>query len=175
MIWLLIILFALGVYLIFFVTQFINIIFKGYPPFISTNRNVIRGIIKELSIAPSATVYELGCGRARFLRLVEKSFPATKLIGLENLFSLYLLIKISLKVRGSHIKLRPVDFFSINLAEADLIYCYLNDTLMIRLGEKFRRECRPGTQIVSQSFTIPQLSLEKMLEIKGKRIYFYKI
>ncbi|MCX6797980.1 MAG: hypothetical protein NTX66_02050 [Candidatus Falkowbacteria bacterium] len=175
MILLVIILSALFIYFIFFVSQFINIFLFGNAPFISTDRETIRRIISEVQIKDKSLIYELGCGRARFLRLVEKVSPSAELTGAENLFSLYLINKIRLELQASKIKLLKQDFFEINLASADLIYCYLNNATMEKLGEKFKQECRVGTQIVSRSFKIPQLEPFKLLKIKNKNIYFYKI
>lgn len=175
MIWLLLILLVLVIYLIFFVTQFINVIFKGYAPFISTDRETIKMIMNEVWIKDQSTIYELGCGWARFLRLIEKIFPQAKLIGVENLSSIYLAAKLKLIWLGSKIKLLKQDFFTISLKDADLIYCYLNNTTMAKLGEKFRQECKTGALIVSRSFPIPQFTPEKIITVNNKKIFFYKI
>jgi len=166
---------VLVIYLVFFVAQFINIIFRGYAPFVSTDRETIRKIMAAVEIKEPAVIYELGCGRARFLKLAARVWPKAELIGAENIFNLYLLNKIGLKLRGSKIKLLKKDFFTVDLKNAALIYCYLNGPTMARLGEKFRQECLPGTQIVSRRFSMPQFKPDKMLIIKGKKVYFYKI
>jgi SAM-dependent methyltransferase len=163
------------IYVIFFISQFNNVLLKGYPPFISTDSVTSKKIISEVQTKDGMTVYELGCGRARFLRLAEKAWPRAKLIGVENLFTLYFLNKIRLKLQGSKIKLVNDDIFKVNLADADLIYCYLSGGLMEKLQEKFKRECRPGTQIVSRCFSIDQMPPEKVMTIRNKTIYFYKI
>jgi hypothetical protein len=163
------------IYFVFFVAQFFNIIFRGYAPFVSTSRRTLRKIIAAVKIISPAVIYELGCGRGRFLRLAVRTWPEAKLIGVENIFSLYLLNKIGLKLQGSRIKLLNKDFFDVNLKDAALIYCYLNGPTMVKLGEKFRRECLSGTQIISRSFSIPQLKIDKMLIIEGKKVYFYKV
>jgi len=175
MIQLYIILFALVIYFIFSAAQFYNVLFRGYAPFVPTDREIIRKIMSEIQVREQATIYELGCGRAGFLRLMESVFPKTKLIGVENLFTLYLVSQIELKLKGSKIRLLKKNFFAVDLKEADLIFCYLNNTTMASLGEKFRRECRPGTQIISRSFPIPQFTPEKVIEIKDKKVYFYRV
>lgn len=162
-------------YFVFFVAQFYNIIFHAYPPFISSSHDSIIKIIRAAEINGSETVYELGCGRARFLRTFERLYPKTRLIGVESLWSINLLNKIRLKIQGSKIKLLNEDFFKLNLSEATIIYCYLNNTTMIKLGEKIISECRPGTQIISQTFSVPNLVPLKTLMINGKKVYFYTI
>jgi len=175
MILLYIILLFLFLYFIFFLSQSVSVLFKGFAPFISTDKGTIRKIISEVSVKEKSVVYELGCGRARFLRIIEKSFPDARLIGVENLFSLYLINRIRLQFQGSRIKLLNRDFFTLDLKEADLVYCYLNNQTMERLGAKFVRECRSGTQIISRGFPIPQFRPEKVAVIKNKKVYFYKI
>lgn len=169
------ILLAVLFYFYFFMTQFYNIFFNGYAPFISTGSIVIKKIIAEIKIDEQATIYELGCGRARFLRIIEKKFPKAKLLGIENLFSIYLINKLWLLILRSRINLIKKDFFELNLSEADIIYCYLNNKTMDLLGEKFRQECRLGTQIISNSFMLPQFSAEKIIIINNKKIYFYRV
>lgn len=184
MILLLVILSILIVYLIFSLSQFYNVFFRGYAPFVATDRATIGGIIDEVkngevaikvAIKETPVIYELGCGRARFLKMMAKAFPRAELIGVENLFGLYLLDKIQFKLRRSQIKLLKQDFFTVDLKNADLIYCYLNNATMEKLGEKFRKECRRGTQVVSRSFPIPQFEPNKVLKIRNKQVYFYKV
>ena len=106
---------------------------------------------------------------------IEKKFPQSNLIGVENLFSVYFVNKIKLKLQKSKIKLFKKDFFNVDLKIADLIYCYLNPKTMESLGKKFKKECKLGTQIISRSFPIHQLEPEKIVKIKNKKVYFYKI
>ncbi len=170
-----IILLVIVIYSIFFVSQLINIFVKGYAPFVSTGRATIKRITSEVQIKERATIYELGCGYAKFLRVMEKASPHTKLIGVEDLLSIYLIAKIRLKLQGSRIKLLKNDFFKVELKDADLVYCYLNNATMNKLGDIFKQECKKGIQIISRSFPIPQLEPEKMIKIKGKKVYFYKV
>jgi hypothetical protein len=163
------------IYGVFFVAQFYNIIFYGYPPFISSSYKNIRKIIEIVKLRGDETVYELGSGRSRFLRMLEKKYPSLKLVGVENLFSIHFPNYLRLKLQGSKIKLLNKNIFDIDLRQADIIYCYLNNTTMIPLGLKLIAECQPGTQIISQAFSVPQLSPQKVIEADGKKIYFYTI
>jgi hypothetical protein len=170
-----IILLVVAVYFIFFVAQFFNIIFKGYAPLITTSTETIKIITNGLKVKDGLIIYELGCGRARFLREAERKFFPAELIGIENLTAIYFINKIRLKIIGSRIKLLKADFFKINLQNADVIYCYLNNHTMQSLGNKFIQECQQGTQIISQSFPIPQLTPQRVVRIKQKNVYFYII
>ncbi|MEA3464134.1 MAG: hypothetical protein U9R14_03610 [Patescibacteria group bacterium] len=157
--------------------QFFNIIFRGFAPFISSKPAVIKRILNEIDFNDNNhNVYELGCGKAGFLRVLEKKKPAWEYIGVENSFLPWLIAKIQISFNHSKIKIIKENLFKINLVDADLIYCYLNVEMMKKLGEKFKRECKSGAKIISYAFIIPNLKPEKVVELEnGGKIYFYVI
>ena len=164
------------VFFIFFIIQFFNICFRGFAPFISTRPKVIQKIINELKMEEDSTVYELGCGRAGFLRALRKKYPQAKLIGIEYSFLPYLIGQIQNSLTGCKLKILKENFLKADLSEADVIYCYLNQATMKKLAAKFSQECRPGTVIISYLFSLPDRESEKVIEAgKREKIYFYRI
>jgi len=164
--------------IIFFSCEFFNIIFRGYAPFISTKSKLIEKIIDGLEYKNSKnfTVYELGCGKAGFLRAFEKRCPQSKLFGVENLFLPWLIAKIQTSLSKSNIKIIKKNLFKVDLGQADLIYCYLNQKMMKKLADKFKQECKPGTKIISYAFSLPNLKPEKEIELENRnKIFFYVI
>ena len=172
---LLIVVLVLLLIIIFLAIQFFNIIFRGYAPFISTNRQVIAKILAEINLEKNSKVYELGCGRAGFLHAVCDKFPSIKAIGIDNDPWAYLLARIQAAVLGKKIKIVRQNLFKVNLSEADLIYCYLNPATMVKLKDKFKKECKRGARIISYLFSLPQTQTDKIIEIDRNKIYFYTI
>ncbi|MFH1661883.1 MAG: class I SAM-dependent methyltransferase [Candidatus Falkowbacteria bacterium] len=84
----------LAVLLIFLGMQFFNILFRGFAPFISTELDVVKKIIDNLDLKDNALVYELGCGKAGFLREFRKRHKNAKLVGVEYSFLPWLIAKI---------------------------------------------------------------------------------
>jgi hypothetical protein len=165
---------------VFFIFQFYSIIFNGYAPFVSTKKTVIKKIINEIKADQINTVYELGCGRASFLREIEISFPViTKLIGVEYSFWPYMQAGIQVALHKSKISLLKKDLFTVDLKDADLIYIFLFPGMNDKLKEKFMKECKIGTEIISYKFMIKDWEPIKVLNVsEGKNIdnvYFYKI
>ncbi len=163
---------------VFFTVEFYNLIFRGFAPFISSRPQVIKTILEELRMDENAVVYELGCGVAGFLRAIEERHPRVKLIGVEYGFLAYVIANIQTSLCKSKIELVRQNLFLTDLKGADIIYCYLNDTMMQKLAGKFRQECKPGTQIISYMFSIPGIEPERIVKVKGRKedkIYFCKI
>jgi hypothetical protein len=161
--------------LVFSVIQFYNVVFRGFAPFISTKFNAILAILKELDLKGDEVIYELGAGKAGFLRAVEQKFKNQRLIGVEYSWWIYFLAKIQIKLANSNIKLLNKNIFKVNLKEADLIYCFLSPEMMDRLEKKIKEECRPGTEIVSYHFSMPNMNPEKIIKEGKNNIYFYQI
>ncbi|MCU0679236.1 MAG: class I SAM-dependent methyltransferase [Planctomycetes bacterium] len=164
------------VFIVFFTAQFFNIIFRGFAPFISTRPDVIERIMSELKPDETAVVYELGCGKAGFLRALRRRYPKIKLIGIEYSFLPYLIAQIQNSLTGAKIILRKQNIFQADLGEADIIYCYLNPLTMQKLETKFKQECKTGAQVVSYQFPLPSIATGKTVELgEHERIYFYKL
>ncbi len=159
--------------------QFFQIALGGYAPIIPTKNKVIKRIMKEMSPKDGCAVYELGCGNAGFLRAVENKFPnIKKLVGIEYFFFPYLIGKIQTSLRKSKIKILKKNFLRLNIEEADIIYCFLSKPMMVKLKEKFNKECKAGTQIISYQFSLPEMEPVKVIDVydnKKDKIYFYTI
>lgn len=166
-----------GFLFIFFAMEFYNILFRGYAPFIVTRKKVIAKILSELDIREGAKIYELGCGQAGFLRALRKKFPRSELIGVEYQLLPYLIGGMQSALTNSKIKFKKKNIFKLNLRDADLIYCYLNPKTMARLEGKFKAECRPGTEVISYQFPLPNKQPEKVVigPSEKDKVYFYKI
>ena len=163
-------------FFIFFILQFYNMIFRGYAPFISTRGKILDKILSELKIKEDATVYELGCGQAGFLRALRKKYPKAQLIGVEYQLLPYIIGKTQSGLSNSKIKFIKKDIFKVNLKQADLIYCYLNPGTMAKLENKFKDEAKSGAQIISYQFPLPNTQTNNTISIdKHNKIYFYKI
>jgi len=178
---LIVFLFLLIVWTVFITVQFYNITFRGFAPFISSEGQTIQAImqtLKEMPIRPDAQVFELGCGQAGFLRAFEDIYPAARIMGVEYSLLPLLLAKFQTSLKKSRISFRRENLFHTDLRAADIIYCYLNDTMMEKLKEKFQAECRPGTLIISNTFSLPGWPAKKVIPpigwMKGK-IYFYEV
>jgi trans-aconitate methyltransferase len=164
------------IFLIFFVTQFYNIVFRGFAPFVCTKPKVIKGILEELKVDDKAIIYELGCGRAGFLHACRKKYPKAELIGVEYSFLPYIIGQIQNSFIGDKLKIIKQNFLKVDLSQANVVYCYLNIETMKKLAVKFEKECRPGTIIISYLFPLPNMESEKILKIRHEKdkVYFYR-
>lgn len=166
---------ALVIILVLAAIDFFNIVFRGAAPFMKAGKKVIKLILPEINLKGTETIYELGAGQADFLRSLEQKYPKANLIGVEYSRWVYWLTSLILRREKSRIKFIRQNLFETDIKKADLIYVYLIPTMMGKLSEKIRLECRPGTIVISYIFSIPNLTISKKLDINGNGIYFYKV
>jgi hypothetical protein len=64
------------------------------------------------------------------------------------------------------------------LAGYDVVFAFLSPAVMDELGEKVRREMRPGSLFVSSSFPVPDWQPESVIELEDRRrtkLFCYRI
>lgn len=154
---------------------FFNILFRGFAPLVISQKKVISLILDNIEPNSNQVIYELGSGSARFLQMVQKKFPKVKLVGLEYSIVPYLVSSIMLWLKNSSIKIRYQNMYKVNLAEADFIYCYLFPQMMLKLGQKVRSECKPGTILISYMFSVPNWEPKKIIKLDNGTIFFYEV
>lgn len=99
------------------------------------------------------TVFDLGAGDGRILLAVKKRFPGVTAVGCEIAPTVWLLGK--LRLLGSGVRLHLKSALREDVRSADVVLLYLFPHLLRALAEKFDRELKPGTLVVSQTFAFP--------------------
>ncbi len=131
----------------------------------------------ELSV--QGNYYELGSGWGTLTFPMAKRFPNSTILGIENSRVPYTISKcLSWVFPKRNLKLCRADFFTVSLAESDLVICYLYRGAMERLRGKFERELRPGTIVVSNTFSVPNWEPKQVLQatdLYRSKIYVYQV
>jgi hypothetical protein len=68
--------------------------------------------------------------------------------------------------------------WSCNLARYDVVFAFLSPAVMAKLGEKVRREMRPGSLFVSSSFPVQDWHPESVVQIEDRRrtkLFCYRV
>lgn len=172
LLYLLIIVFISGSVVLFFLLGSLHTILKTKVPWAKTPRSNFTEIFLNINIPKKSLIYDLGCGDGGFLFFAEKN--GYKAIGYE--LSVYPFLKCLIKkiFSRSAIKIKRKNFFKENLKDADLIFVFLVDKVMEKLGNKLLEDLKPGTTVISYGFKIPGWEIEKTLNTVPSKTYFYK-
>jgi len=160
-------------------TIIFSILLYTKVPFVRTPKKVIAKILKEIPINKKQTVYDLGCGDASVLIAIEKETGA-KTVGFEITPIAFYLGKFNIWRNKAKTTILYKNFYKQNLAPADVVFCFLIDKVMFRVGNQLRQQLRPGARVISFGFHIPDWQPVKTIVAYPERktsskIYLYQI
>lgn len=143
-------------------------------PWVPTRISTVGKMLKMAEVKPEDVVYDLGCGDARILLTAVRRFNA-RAVGIEIDPLRYFWSKFIIWLFGHQSRTSIIfgDFFKQDLSEADVVTCYLLQETNEKLESKLLKELRPGTRVVSHSFTFPRMHLTAS-DLQDK-IYCYRI
>ncbi len=98
---------------------------------------------------------DLGCGLGGVLARLRQTYPQSHFEGVESAPLPWLIAWLRL-LRYRNCRVRWGNFWTISLAEYQVVYCFLSPEPMPRLWSKVCAELRPGACLISNTFAIPQ-------------------
>ncbi|WP_339486895.1 class I SAM-dependent methyltransferase [Pseudomonas sp. EL_65y_Pfl2_R95] len=127
---------------------------------------LLAGIIAQQP-APLRFV-DLGCGPAGPLLTLARQFPTGQFVGVETAPLSYLLAKFRALFQ-SNCSIRYQSLWRTDLAEFNVLYCFLSPAPMAALWQKSVQEMRPGALFVSNTFEVPGVAPEQTLQLNDWR------
>lgn len=77
---------------------------------------------------------------------------------------------------GMNYEIRHEDFFTSDIHNVQIFYCYMLPYMMGRIWNKISSECKSGTLLYSSSFPVPGKEAKKRITLKGDaRIFVYEV
>jgi len=139
-------------------------------PWVPTSMSMVRKMLEMADVGAEDVVYDLGCGDGRLVIAAARHYGA-RAVGFEIDPLRYLWCKLLILMLGLGDRVRIVfgDFFKADLGGADVVACYLLQSTNEKLQAKLEAELRPGTRVVSNTFTFP--GLDKVREDGEARLY----
>ncbi|MDD5586022.1 MAG: class I SAM-dependent methyltransferase [Alphaproteobacteria bacterium] len=103
----------------------------------------------------SYTVLDLGSGSGQVSRHVAKAMPHAHVIGIELSFVPWLRSVLRQRLFGpANLEYKRLDFWPYDCSGADAVITYLPGKIMERAGKKLRKELKPGTLVVANTFPL---------------------
>jgi SAM-dependent methyltransferase len=124
-------------------------------PYVPTRERDVERMLRIADVKPNELVYDLGAGDGRFILKAVQQYQA-RAVGYEISLLPYVAARFRLwQARlGDRAQMKFIDFYRTDLSAANVVVCFLTPGAMKKLGEKMKRELRPGTRVVSYAFAI---------------------
>ncbi len=151
---------VLAFFTILFALKLVYVVFTGWSMpvtrgalFVPTHRVRIEAFLDAVPMRADELLVDLGCGDGRVLRAVRRHYGA-RARGLDvNPLACWIARLRNLGDR--RVRVVREDFWTHNLGDADVVFCYLFPDLMERLARKIEAEAAPGTRVACCNLPLP--------------------
>lgn len=131
-------------------------------PLFLTSQRAVEALAQRLPSSPGLRLVDLGCGLGGPLAGLARLRPDLLLHGVEAAPLNWLVSRLRLDGRA---RVRLGSLWDEDLSRYDIVYAYLSPAPMARLWAQARRQMRPGTLLISNSFEIPEVPPDEVLEL----------
>lgn len=111
---------------------------------------------------------DLGCGPAGTLLWLARRFPEAQFTGVETAPLSYVIARLRSLARRN-CRIRYQNLWRSDLAGIDVAYCFLSPAPMPALWDKARAELPAGAWLISNTFEIPGVAPQRVVELKDWR------
>jgi SAM-dependent methyltransferase len=116
---------------------------------------------------------DLGCGTGTVLARLCQRFPLASFTGVEVAPLPLAIGWLRSLLTGSRYRMSRQDLWKCDLASHDVVYAFLSPVPMADLWRKAVTEMRPGTLFISNTFAVPGVTPDEVLERAGGRRPLY--
>jgi len=157
------------VILIVLLLVFWNVAVNRVPLYL-TNSKTSTKLVSLLPKQKGLMVADLGSGLAGTLREMAEQRPDQQFFGFETAPLPFLFSWLLIQFSGSkNVSVRFKSFWSVDLAEFDVLYCFLSPVPMEKLHAKAMSELKEGSLFISNSFTVPNHKPDRTVTVKDGR------
>jgi cyclopropane fatty-acyl-phospholipid synthase-like methyltransferase len=145
--------------------------------FVPTPAATVEAMLKLAGVTSKDVVYDLGCGDGMIVTAAAKDFGARAVgIDINPVRVKEANERVTKAGVADKVKILNDDMFTANIGEATVVTLYLLERLNVQLIPKLNKELKPGTRIVSQTFTMgANYPPEKTTEASGHQVYLWTI
>lgn len=150
---------------------------SGQVPLYLSNAATVEALASVIATTPAARFVDLGAGIGSSVIPLSRQFSAAHFAGVENAPLTWLMGW--LRSRGqNNLQWSYGSFWEAPLSQYDVVYAFLSPAPMPELWRKAQLEMRPGSLFISNSFPIPDLEPESIIEVDcspPRPLYCYRV
>jgi SAM-dependent methyltransferase len=144
--------------------------------YVPTPPEVVDAMLKTARVTNNDLLYDLGCGDGRIVIAAAKDYGARG-VGIDIDPTRIKEAEANAAAAGvaGRVKFIQADLFETDLRPATVVTLYLLESLNLKLQPKLVTELKPGTRVVSHSFSMGPWTPDEELNVSGRRVYLWTI
>jgi cyclopropane fatty-acyl-phospholipid synthase-like methyltransferase len=145
--------------------------------FVPTPPEVVDTMLKLAGVTAKDVVYDLGCGDGMIVTAAARDFGAQAVgIDINPVRVKEANERVAKAGVTAKVKILNEDLFTADISQASVVTLYLLQSLNEKLIPKLNKELKPGTRIVSQTFSMGErYPPEKTMESAGRTVYLWTV
>jgi len=145
-------------------------------PIFFTPETAFREALEFCQIRPGSHFCDLGAGTGRTMIMASREF-GLKTSGFELSPILYFWAWLNIHLHGAkNCRLFCHNFYNHDFSQEEVVFCFLTPSALVRLKPKLEKELRPGTLVISYSFSFPQWEPLKIIKNQSPgKMFIYRI
>jgi tRNA A58 N-methylase Trm61 len=144
--------------------------------YVPTPPEVVEEMLRIAGVKAGDVLYDLGSGDGRIPIAAAKKF-GIRAVGID--IDAERVWEAEQNARGHGVdglvQFRREDIFQADFHDATVVTLYLHPAVNLRLRPRLWTELKPGTRIVSHQFDMGDWAPEKVVELRGRKVYFWTI
>ncbi|MBE2257811.1 MAG: class I SAM-dependent methyltransferase [Rhodobacteraceae bacterium] len=149
----------------------------GQVPLYLSNRPTAAALAEFTADLPEMRFADLGAGIGSVLAPLARQRPEAAFTGVENAPATWLIGR--LRTAGlANCDWRWGDLWRTDVSAHNVVYAFLSPAPMAALWAKLQRELRPGSVFISNSFAIPDVVADRVIDVdddRQTRLYCYRL
>lgn len=146
-----------------------NAVGEGVPLYLS-NSKTWRAVEALLPKREGMRMADLGSGLGGTLWHLAEARPDAAFEGYETAPLVYLMTRLRMFAQPrANLRIHFLSLWRADLSTFDVVYCFLSPVPMARLYAKAQREMKPGTLFISNSFAVPDVEPDEVVEVDDAR------
>lgn len=145
-------------------------------PFVPTPQEVVDEMLKLANVHKGDILYDLGCGDGRIVISAAKEY-GIHAVGIDIDPQRIEESKENAAKAGvsNKVKFIEADLFQADISPATVVTLYLLHSVNLKLKPKLFKDLKPGTRVVSNTFSMDDWEPEKTIEAKDHTLYLWVI
>ena len=144
--------------------------------YVPTPPEVVDEMLRLAGVKPGDVLYDLGSGDGRIPIAAAKQY-GIRATGIDIDPDRIWEAEQNARRDGVEalVRFRREDIFSADFHDATVVTLYLHPEVNLKLRPRLWAELKPGTRIVSHQFAMGDWAPEKVVELRGRTVYFWTI